>query len=274
MLASRRMPPVTADAEAALAPLRENHRSAALLLDLDGTLAPIVPRPEDAQMLPGTREVVTALAKDYALVAFISGRGLSDLERIADVPGVAYAGNHGMEVRNSNGQRRVVAEVEPFVNDIAAFAALVAPGLAEHDIGLEDKGVTLSLHTRLSADQAAAEEYLREHVAPLARERGLRPTAGRKVLEIRPPVTVDKGTASRELLSESSARYAAYLGDDRTDVDAWRALRELADEGALEAPVAVGVTSDEAPPEVSAAADITVDGPDGALAALRFLDVS
>lgn len=274
MLASRRMPPVTADVEAALAPLRENHGSSALLLDLDGTLAPIVPRPEDAQMLPGTREVVTTLAKDYALVAFVSGRSLSDLERIVDVPGVAYAGNHGMEVRDRNGQRHVVAEVRPFLADIAAFAALVAPGLAEHDIGLEDKGVTLSLHTRLSADPAAADGYLREHVAPLARERGLRPTAGRKVLEIRPPVTVDKGTASRELLDGSGARYATYIGDDRTDVDAWRALRELADEGELAGTLAVGVTSDEAPAEVSTAADLTVDGPDGALAVLRFLDVS
>ncbi len=273
MLASRRMPPVTADVEAALAPLRENHRSTALLLDLDGTLAPIVPRPEDAQMLPGTREIVASLAQHYLLVAFVSGRGLADLERIAAVPGVAYAGNHGMEVRDPGGQRHVVSEVRPFLADIAAFAALVAPGLAEHDIGLEDKGVTLSLHTRLSADQAAADEYLRDHVAPLARERGLRPTSGRKVLEIRPPVTVDKGTASRELLSASGARHAAYVGDDRTDVDAWRALRELEDEGALETTVAIAAVSDEVPPEVGSAADICVDGPEGALAALRFLDL-
>jgi trehalose 6-phosphate phosphatase len=268
------MPPVPVDVEAALAPLRENHRSAALLLDLDGTLAPIVPRPEDAQMLPGTRDVVAALAEQYALVAFISGRGLSDLERIAAVPGVAYAGNHGMEVRDSSGRRDVVAEVKPFLSDIAEFAALVAPGLAEHDIGLEDKGVTLSLHTRVSADPDAADVYLNEQVAPLARERGLVPTPGRRVLEIRPPVTVNKGTASRELLATTEARSAAYFGDDRTDADAWRALRALAETGALDASVAVAAVSDEVPAEVRSAADVCVDGPAGALAALRYLDVS
>lgn len=222
-------------------------------------------------MLPGVREVIAGLVEEYRLVAFVSGRGLADLERIAAIPGVAYAGNHGMEVRSADGRRRVVSEVEPYLADIAAFAALVAPGLADHDIALEDKGVTLSLHTRLSSDQDAAERYLGEHVAPLARQRGLRPTPGRKVLEIRPPVTVDKGTASRELLVGKGASAAAYIGDDRTDVDAWRALRELVDEGELEHAVGIAAVGDEVPPEVRDAADAIVDGPEGALDALRWL---
>ena len=88
-------------------------------------------------------------------------------------------------------------------------------------------------------------------------------TTGREVLEVRPPVRVDKGTAVTQLLAGAGARAALYVGDDRTDADAWRALRALRDAGALDHAVALAVASAEVPAEVREAADAEVDGPAG-----------
>jgi trehalose 6-phosphate phosphatase len=96
-------------------------------------------------------------------------------------------------------------------------------------------------------------------------------TGGREVLEVRPPVRVDKGTAVTELVAGPGIRAALYVGDDRTDADAWRALRELRDAGALRHAVAPAVASAEVPPDVRAAADAEVEGPAGALRALALL---
>ncbi|HSJ72730.1 MAG TPA: trehalose-phosphatase, partial [Miltoncostaeaceae bacterium] len=135
---------------------------------------------------------------------------------------------------------------------------------------LEEKGATLSIHARGAPDPDAAELLLRE-VAREAGEHGLVTTSGREVLEVRPPVRIDKGTAVTELLAGAAARTALYVGDDRTDADAWRALRALRDRGELSGAVALAVASAEVPAEVRAGADAEVDGPAGALEALRLL---
>ncbi len=119
-------------------------------------------------------------------------------------------------------------------------------------------------------DPAAAAALLQQ-VADDAREHGLIPRPGREVLEIRPGLRVDKGTAVRALLARSGARRAVYFGDDWTDVDAWRALRALRDEDILDTALAVGVRSSEVPTEVHEQADHLVDGPEGVLDALRHL---
>jgi trehalose 6-phosphate phosphatase len=108
-------------------------------------------------------------------------------------------------------------------------------------------------------------------IADDARAAGLIPKPGREVMEIRPGVRIDKGTAVRALLARSGARRAVYFGDDWTDADAWRALRELRDEGVLETAVGVAVASREVPAEVLAQADHMLDGPEGVVIALRHL---
>jgi trehalose 6-phosphate phosphatase len=225
-------------AVAAVERLSEAPELAAILLDIDGTLAPIAPRPEDARVPDEARAEVATLAERYALVACISGRTGEDARRMVGVEGVRYVGAHGLEL---------APDADRWRNEIHAFASGV-------DWPVEDKGLTVSFHYRQAEDEDAALEYL-EEVAEKARRSGLIPRFGRKVLEIRPPVRADKGTAVRQLLDEAGLHRALYAGDDSTDADAFRALDKL------EVGVRVAVSSDEAPSDLVESADIVVASP-------------
>jgi trehalose-phosphatase len=256
---------------AVLAPLRDHPRESAVLCDVDGTLAPIAPRPEDAMVPEASMPVLRALRDRMRLLGFVSGRSLRDVERMVGLGGCAYAGNHGMEIHLPGRPPRLADGVEAHLPAIAAFAASWPAARREAaDVRLEEKGATLSFHTRGARDPEAAARLL-ESIAEDARARGLVPTLGREVLEVRPPVPIDKGTAVRALLEGAGVRRALYAGDDRTDADAWRALRAMRDEGALDAAVGLAVVSGEVPPAVHASADIEVPGIAGALAALAHL---
>jgi len=234
------------DAASLLAHLAERPRAAAILLDVDGTLAPIVPRPEDARVPDETREELRRLAGRYGLVACISGRPGEDAARIVGVEGIRYVGEHGLELE---------PEAEEWAERLAAFARGVewpAEG---------GKRLTLSFHFRTAPE---GEEYLHE-VAKRALERRLRPRWGRKVLEIRPPLDADKGTAVRRLLEEAALRRALYAGDDTTDLDAFRAL------DGLEVAVRVAVVSEEGPPGLGEQADLAVGDTEQLVELLRML---
>ena len=235
-------------ADALLARLSEDPRRAAVLLDVDGTLAPIVERPEDAGVPDETRREVARLAGRYALVACVSGRPGAEVERMLGVPGVAVVGEHGLEL---------APEAAQWADRIAAFASGV-------DWPAERKPLSLSFHFRRADDEAAARAYL-ERVAASAESEGLVPRWGRKVLEVRPPVTADKGTAVKALVTRAGVDRALYAGDDTTDIDAFHGL------DGLEHAVRVAVDSGEAPPDLVAAADLVVDGTAGVLALLRAL---
>jgi trehalose 6-phosphate phosphatase len=228
--------------------LAEAPERAAILLDVDGVLAPIVPRPEDAAVPPETRGEVTRLVGRYALVACVSGRTGADAARIVGVDGVVFAGSHGLELE---------PDAERWVEPLRAFAAAV-------DWPYEDKRLTGSFHYRDAPDEESARAFL-EDVAERARDAGLVPRWGRKVLELRPPVDADKGTAVRRILAERGLRRALYAGDDTTDVDAFAAFDEL------ELGVRVAVASDEGPLSLREAADLVVDGPAELLELLRRL---
>jgi trehalose 6-phosphate phosphatase len=221
-----------------LARLAEEPDRAAILLDVDGTLAPIVLRPEQARVPEETRAEVERLAARYALVACVSGRPGDDARRLVDVEGVVYVGLHGLELE---------AEAERYRDAIHRFAESIA-------WPVEDKGLTVSFHYRGVEDEDAARMQL-EHVADGARDAGFHARFGRKVLEILPPVEAHKGTAVRHLLERAKLTRALYAGDDRTDLDAFGALQEL------ELGVRVAVASDEGPRELREAADVVVDGP-------------
>lgn len=221
---------------------------AAVLLDVDGTLAPIVPEPEDAAVPPETRAELERLGGRYALVACVSGRPSADAARVVGVPGLRYVGEHGLELD---------PEAERWAPRIAAFADSV-------DRPAERKPLTVSFHYRTASDPEAAKRALGA-VAERARSEGLVPRWGRMVLEIRPPLRTDKGTAVAALLAGSGLRRALYAGDDTTDLDAFRAL------AGLELSVRVAVVTAEGPPALSGAADLVVDGPAELLELLRAL---
>jgi trehalose-phosphatase len=201
-----------------------------ILLDVDGTLSPIAPRPEDATVPPATRAAVAALVQARGThVALVSGRGASDARRLVGVEGVWAIGNHGLETIAPNGALTVDERVAPFADSLRRVreAATIAAGSVA-GAHVEDKGATLSVHYRQVADDAGIAR-LERAVITAANESGLRVTHGRKVIEVRPPVAVDKGTAVLALADQLGASGASasilFAGDDVTDEDAMRALR-------------------------------------------------
>lgn len=200
-----------------------------LLLDFDGTLAPIVDRPELAAPLPAARAALDRLlARDDVAVAVVSGRGLADARRLLGIADIAYAGNHGMEIEGPGvrDEHEEAAAARPALERILKRVRLAL----QHVEGalVEDKGLTLSIHYRLVAEAGVPEVRAAAHAAAAA-EAGVRLTEGKKVVEVRPDVDWHKGRAVDFLLDHLRPPVGApvlYIGDDTTDEDAFRALRE------------------------------------------------
>jgi trehalose-phosphatase len=200
-----------------------------LALDFDGTLAPIVPRPDDATMLESARAALGALAaRADTRVAIVSGRGLADVRARVGLDAIYYAGNHGLEIEGP-GMHRVhdgAARARPALAECAARLRTLE---REHaGVLVEDKGLTLSLHYRRVEDAAEEGTIVRRAHALCDDVPGLRLTEGKKVVEVRPDVEWDKGRATvfllDALLGASPAAPVVFIGDDRTDEDAFRAL--------------------------------------------------
>lgn len=236
------------DADRLLRSLAEKPDEAAILLDVDGTLAPIVARPELAAVPEETRVELRRLAARYSLVACVSGRTGEDAARIVGVEGLVYVGVHGLELS---------PEAERWRGPLREFAASV-------DWPVEDKGLSVVFHYREAEDEDAAVAAL-QRVAARATALGLKTQFGRKVLEVRPPVDADKGTAVRALLEQRGLGRALYAGDDTTDLDAFRGL------DGIELAVRIAVASAEGPAELAEAADLVVDGPAELVSVLRQL---
>jgi trehalose-phosphatase len=255
-----------------LGPLRAEPGKAAILTDFDGTLAPIVERADEVALPDDARAVLLALIDRYAMVGAISGRRAADVRARMGLDGVAYAGNHGLELMMpGEGEPKADPSLGGREGEAAAFmAAVEATRLADAGLRLEDKGPIQALHWRGAADEARAEVVARE-IGVEAGRAGLEPHWGRKVLELRPVGGGDKGAAVASILAEDGVDRVVYAGDDRTDVDAFRRLGELHEAGELVAAIRVGVLSAEGPPEVAEEADITVEGPAGWLEILAWL---
>jgi len=231
-----------------LARLAAAPSEAAIFLDMDGVLAPIVERPEDAWVPAETRAEVERLAGRYGLVAVVSGRDGEDARRRVGVDALVYVGSHGLELNPA---------AEVWAERLQDFASTVP-------WPVESKRLTISFHYRDAADERAAVATL-DAVAERARGEGFTARYGRKVLEILPPISADKGTAVRHLLEQRGLQKALYAGDDTTDLDGFRAL------DGLELSVRVAVASAEGPAALREAADLVVDGPAGFLDVLRRL---
>jgi len=218
---------VAATSDALLEHVTAAPEEAAIFLDFDGVLAPIVDRPEDAYPPAETRAELARLAGRYALVAVVSGRAGHDVRSRVDVDGLVYVGSHGLELDpQADRWRRRIADF--------AGAAPWAPSQ------IELKGLSVAFHYRDRDDEQAAVREL-EGLAEAAREDGLVARFGRKVLEVLPPVGSNKGTAVRHLLDGAGLGRALVAGDDITDLDAFLAVAEL------EHRIRVAVLADESP---------------------------
>jgi trehalose 6-phosphate phosphatase len=265
------VPPVETISEA-LRPLTERPQQAAVLCDIDGTLAPIVERAEEAAVPEGTSRLLGRIARRYRVVACISGRGAAEARRIVGVGGIAYAGAHGAELLlPGQVQAELVPAFATWADRVREFAfSKDSAELRMMRVRIEDKGAIVAFHWRGARDEAAALTQI-QAIAAEAESAGFLTHWGRKVLEIRPPVPIDKGQAVRELLRRAPVRAAVFGGDDATDLDVFDVLAELRSEGALETAVCVGVRSDEGPPAIVERADLVVEGTPGFVQVLEVL---
>jgi trehalose 6-phosphate phosphatase len=256
----------------ALAPLRGNPERAGILLDIDGTLAPIVGQPADARVPEDSRQLLAEVARRYGVVACVSGRRASEARALVGVGAISYLGAHGAELLRAGWTEPVMdPRLRDWVQRIHDFGRQAyTQDLHRLRIRLEDKGAILAFHWRGAPDEESARAAL-DAVADRASALGLRTHWGRKVLEVRPPVQFDKGSGVTSFLADTDAEAVMYAGDDRTDLDAFRAIVQLAGDGRLTQAVRVGVRSDEAPEEILAEADVVVEGPDGVKDLLRLL---
>lgn len=204
-----------------------------LLSDYDGTLTPIVSRPDEAILPHAVREKLGALTqKPTFSVGIISGRPLSEVKALVGIDGIYYAGNHGLEIEGPS---------LSFINPEAKEAQATIEELARHSsaklggiegVIVEDKGLSLSIHYRLvkKSEEELAAEMFRQITSPWLRAGKIRVTSGKKVWEIRPPVDWHKGKAVETIMKELKAVVGdkqwltIYLGDNTTDEDAFKII--------------------------------------------------
>jgi trehalose 6-phosphate phosphatase len=214
------------------------------------------------------RGLLRKLSEKYLLIAGISGRKTRDALDLIGLDEVVYFGNHGFEILR-DGEVEVIPDALPFFERVQELERRAKEELVPLGAFVEEKGITASIHYRNVPPEIG--ERCVEFVKAEGERLGLRITVGRGVVEARPPVRADKGTAVRALVDEYRPKKAMFLGDDTTDLDAFRELATLREEGTLEEILRVGVESDEGPPEIVTEADIVVDGVEGVGEVLRAL---
>jgi trehalose 6-phosphate phosphatase len=254
----------------ALRPLAADPAHGGLILDFDGTLSAVVADPRDARPLPGVPDLLGRLASRFALVAVVSGRPTAFLTGVLGEPaGVEFAGLYGLERALHGAEHDAWARVIDAVVDEARETAPAG-------VYVEPKGLTVTLHWRNAPEHR---DWVLDFAERQHAERGLLVHQGRAERELRPPLGVDKGTVVRTLTSEHDARsgagalrHVAAFGDDMGDLPVFAALGELrSPDGAPLDVVRVAAVDAESPPEVGAAADLTVAGAAGAVALLEVL---
>jgi trehalose 6-phosphate phosphatase len=251
-------------AVAALAPLLIAPATTAVLTDFDGTLSPIVDDPDRAVALPGAAATLARLARHFAAVAVVSGRPVTFLAEAlpAAGPDVQMFGVYGLEWRSGH-QVVVAPEAEPWLAPVAAVAA-AARSQCPPGVGVEWKGPALAIHWRRAP---GAGPWAETFAARWAAATGLLVQPGRRALELRPPLAIDKGQVVHKVAGGGTA--ACFAGDDAGDLPAFAALDALADRGLHT--VRLAVADSESPPALVAAADIVVDSPAAALVLLDAL---
>jgi trehalose 6-phosphate phosphatase len=244
-------------------------RPAGLFTDIDGTISPVARVPSEAFIAESARDSLRALGTTLSIVGAITGRGAEDAAGMLGLDGTVVIGNHGYE-RLQAGERLIHPSALGSRASVAACTSAIAeivdrtPPLS--GVVVENKDLSASVHYRLVEDQGRTTELLKQLVQTIAELHELDVTEGKLVVEIRPRAIVNKGTAIHDISIELNLAGVVYLGDDVTDVDAFRALATLRSPEI--ATLSVGVVSPETHAVVLDSADVLIEGVEGCVALL------
>jgi trehalose 6-phosphate phosphatase len=209
---------------------------------------------------PQAVTLLSELSHCLQRIVVISGRDTDFLVSRLPLPQAIFIGNHGLEERNG-GVSHVVAEAQPYLERLRRAAAAVEalPQARAPGITIERKRAAISVHFRQAADPPASAAALHPRLQEIARHEQLELQPGRLVWELRPPIAIDKGAVLNRLAAEMQPAAIVYAGDDRTDAQAFSALKRMTEVRT----VAVGVRSPEVPTDVFVDCDVMVDGVPG-----------
>jgi trehalose 6-phosphate phosphatase len=227
---------------------------AGVFLDLDGTLAPIVARPELSHVLPEIPSVLARLVGELEVVAVVSGRQSHQVRELLDVEGVEIVGTHGLE--------DAPPMAEAILDELRAVAAAVGAWV-------EPKGAAAAVHFRSLEDPEAAETASSGRLAVIAATHDLEVVPGKRILELAPAGRPRKGGAVERIARDRELAAVLFAGDDVGDLDAFAALDRLGTRGLWTCAIAAG--GRETPAEVLAAADLVLEGPSGVAALLASI---
>jgi trehalose 6-phosphate phosphatase len=261
------MVPAPAERLVQLARIALAERPAGLITDFDGTLAPIVTDPRAAEAAPGATAALNRLAERLAVVAVVSGRAALDVRSmLAGADRIWVVGNHGLEWLVPGASEPEPIPDEPALRALVSNAAEGVPNL--EGVSVEVKGLSATIHYRSAADPQAARTAILDALAGVQPELEVR--EGRRSVELRPRDAGDKGTALRSIVERFGLRALLLAGDDLTDLDMFRAARDLGERGLRTIVLAIS-GADEVPVSVSESADGTLADPAAFVALLRAL---
>ncbi len=229
-----------------------------LITDVDGTISKTAPTPQEAEVSPICRQYLSTLCNHLALVAAISGRPAIEAKNMIKIDRVVYIGNHGLE-RWTEGHSELKKDVKAYSKVIKAVIEELTPLLSIEGIRIENKGITATIHYRLCPRPELAERDILVALEDSTQAKRLQIMPGKMSINLLPPLAVNKGTVVLELIQEYSLQGGIYMGDEITDIDAFRAIhaacRDIDFQG-----FAIGITSQEMPKELVAEADFTLYG--------------
>jgi trehalose 6-phosphate phosphatase len=232
-------------------------RPAGLVTDFDGTLAPIVTEPHAARPAPGAVPALNRLAERLAVVAVVSGRAALDVRRmLPGADGIWVVGNHGLEWLVPGATAPELILDEPEIRALVNRAARRVPLL--DGVTIEEKGLSATIHYRSAADPDAARSAILRALSETGPDLEVR--EGRRSVEVRPRGAGDKGTALRSIVERFALRGLLLAGDDVTDLDMFRAARDLGERGLRSVVFSIS-GAEEVPASVNDAADATLADP-------------
>lgn len=238
-------------------------RPSGLFTDIDGTISPMAPRPDEAYVEPAAREALTAIARHLDMTGIVTGRALDVAQGLVQIPTLSYVGNHGLEWRIGgvhkdnpaalaarDGLREALAEI-----GATATRLELAEGLL-----LEDKRLSATVHYRQSPDPGRFLEEMLPVLTAVALRHDLQLVPGRMIMELRPSTGISKGTALRDIIGQYGLRGVVFSGDDISDVEGFAILQQMRSAGTIDALI-IGVVGADTPIQVREASDVQVGDP-------------